>query len=267
MIDMPGHDLPQHVQALEAAKRGEYGRARTLLSQLPDGPPWTLVRADPEIFRYRDDPQMLALEEELNLDWSTEPRFLVVTPDQERAMPALERAMGRFKDILADGRQLADWEYQDGGTPNSVHIAMTDSGPIVSADVKDGLSPGRGYSMLRILVDELLAEHVRALIAFPPSGIAVTSRLWMPSVPSVPPEAREQVQVIARYVLVDIGDGRRYPGQEYLSPDGGWTLDPSAARQWPVTTPASDLAGLARTLRDHDDPAVTGQPGCVRLDV
>jgi hypothetical protein len=273
MIDMTGHDLPQHVQALEAAKRGEYGRARTLLSQLPDGPPWTLVRADPEIFRYRKNPEDLKIEQEYNLSWGIDPAFLVITPDEERAKPAIERTVGRIQCVTGSGREQADWENNAGystdydeDTPNSSRIYQSDEGPIVRADTKTQLSPERGYSMLRILVDEIIAENVRALIIYPPAGIARGNRWSPPPVSAQPREPRPQALFIARFVTVDIGDGRRYLGEEYLGTDGKWTMDKLAARQWPLTTAIGDLASLAETLRDHDDPAVNGQPACRTLD-
>jgi hypothetical protein len=197
MIDMSGDDLPQHAQALEAAKCGDYGRARTLLSQLPDGPPWTLVRADPDVFRYRRQPPEAEDEERYGMGWQISPRLLVVTPDQERSTPALERTVGRFMDIIEDGRELADWEYRgDASTPSYASLSMTDAGPLIYADTQGVLTPERGYAMLRVLADELIAEKVRALIAYP----------------------------------------------------------------------TTEAVGLASSLCDSSDPAIIGQPTCLRLD-
>jgi hypothetical protein len=264
MIDMSGHDFPQHVQALEAVKRGDYERARTLLSQLPDGPPWTLVRADPDVFRYRASPEELEIEQQYDLGWGIDPAFLVITPDQEWGARALERTVARFINVIEGGRELADWEHREESTPNAAWIAHTPAGPCVIADTKSSLSPERGYAMLRILVDELIAERVRASITYRPFGLAVTSSWWVPAEPGEP---GERAMYIVRHVLVDVGDGRRYQAMEYISPDGGWTPDKATARQWPLDAPASDLTSLTETLSDRSDPAIIGQPTCVHLSI
>lgn len=158
---------------------------------MPGPGPNGAVHVDPEIFSGGGRPQR-AKREQIGGHWQTDPAFLVVTPDQERALLPLYRAGQRFYLVGESGREHAQPDV-DEYTPNWVSdIYLTEEGLVLLVDTKGELSPEMGDTMLRILTEELVADAVPALITAPPLGF--TSDLesiptWTP--PTSPSTAQD----------------------------------------------------------------------------
>jgi hypothetical protein len=255
---MTARDFTEHVEAQEAVLRGDYAAARDALSRIPaGGAVIRMVRVDPDVFeRYH--------ESEDGAAWETSPAFLVVTPDPEAAVPALQRAARRIKSVTGTGREYAVWEEEweedaevEAYTPNWVSdIHVAEAGLVVHADTKGYLPSPQGRAMLRILVDELVADGIRALIT---REREETDFATTPSRPvwddlSGPRVDREVLLwVVARDARIDVGDGRWYQESEYWGAGDGWTFDKSAARRWPYSE-VGDAVALAHTLPADDGP-------------
>lgn len=263
---MGERDLPQHVQALQAATRGDYAAARHALAQVPDGPPPRLVRIDPQIFDHWSTRE--------NDGWPNDPEFLVITPNPDEAAPAVHRAAQRFRRVTEHGRECADWESCEDYTPNTVDdVYLPDAGLVVSADTKGDLTTAMGAAMLRILADELVAEGVRALVTTPPADFDYNTPTWAaPTGSPSPGGCGPRAYFVARTVSIDIGDGRAYYDTGYRCADGSWTFDHSAAQTWPHDqsgAPAWPQASidLVHALREEPRLPATGEINCFLLEI
>lgn len=253
---MDVRDLPQHQEALNAAIRGDYARARQALARIPDGPAPRLVRIDPQVFDRH--------AHRYDYGWDSSPSFLVVTPQPDRAAAAVYRASRRFSAITESGRHVADWEDENEYTPNWVsEVYLADAGLIVTVDTKGELPLAMGQAMLRTLADELIAEGVRALVTAPPIDFDFQTPTW--PTPDEPTPIIGSSSGIAWYVrravIVDVGDGRTYTEYEYRQRDGGWTFDRSEAATW-----AEAPDELVQAIQNEPRPAATSVPMAVGLD-
>jgi hypothetical protein len=243
------NDLPEHTAALQAARAGDFAEARRQLSLLPDGPAPRLVRAEPDLFTSWRNPDDLETEREYDLAWGIDPNFFVVTPEPERAAAAVFRAGHRFPTVSHLGRETPEWEIWHVGTCKNVDIRQLADGLVIYADARGELPPLMGAELLRILVDELAADNVRALIMH---QVRHDFRGPVPQVreePSGPQThaSRGKAWFVTRHRGIEIGDGRRYVDRQCLRSDGSWTFDQAAARTWPETPSDAFVLGLRQT--------------------
>lgn len=195
--------------------------------------------------------------------WETSPGFLVVSPDQEDAATALQRAANRFQSVAEDGRIIEAWEVTDLATPNWVsNVSMTPAGPITVADTKGELPTAMGERMLKILTEELSTRSIAAHVTSVPRGLQEQREDWAPSdwklvevaAGSPVPDLRREPTAIFLCTRVRRGtrDGRQYDANRYWRSDGTWTEDRAEAEtfeDWP-----NDLVA---ELRRTQDPRIT----------
>lgn len=100
--------------------------------------------------------------------WEIEPTFLVASEDLDGAGAALQAAGKRFLTVNERGEELLDSEASRSGdshTPNSVSgVSLIDAGLVLRVNTKGWLSKGMAARMLSILVEELNARAVNALV-------------------------------------------------------------------------------------------------------
>lgn len=116
-------------------------------------------------------------EGSISPDWDgwegPSPFFLIITDQTDKAAEALHIAMERCMHIDSNGNELTDsaLETTDEYTPNySSPVYLTSHGPLAYLDTKGELPRAMGETMLRVVVDELEAQGVTALVTTPPLG-------------------------------------------------------------------------------------------------
>ncbi|MEV7131431.1 hypothetical protein AB0N24_00940 [Arthrobacter sp. NPDC093128] len=103
--------------------------------------------------------------------------FLVVSDAPEKAAEALRAAAVRFCTVDQNGKELTR-EEMTGECPQYMpnyvsDVHLTDLGPMILTDTKGELPKGMGEGMLRILVAELQAQEIAALVTTPPVDFAL----------------------------------------------------------------------------------------------
>jgi hypothetical protein len=100
--------------------------------------------------------------------WEIEPTFLVVSDDSGGAAASLQAAGRRFLTVNDRGEELLVWEAAraaDKSTPSNVSsVQIIDAGLVLRVNTSGWLPKGMAARMLGILVEELEARAVAALI-------------------------------------------------------------------------------------------------------
>lgn len=153
------------------------------------------VTVDPGIF----DRQGHAYEDP-EAGWEgLSPHFLVISAQTDKAAQALDTAARRFMYVDSEGNVVTEAELEDPQgwevyTPNySSPVFLTKAGPAIYVDTKGELPRAMADTMLRILVEELVAQGVTAHLTTPPLDSAESiydSPEWHPSTPDGQPSRR-----------------------------------------------------------------------------
>ncbi|GAA1767309.1 hypothetical protein GCM10009712_14460 [Pseudarthrobacter sulfonivorans] len=110
-------------------------------------------------------------EDELGEGWETSPHFLIVTEDADKAAAGLQAASPRLFRVNGRGQEvdLATHDPND-YTPNWVSdVYITSEGLVIYVDTKGDLPKGMADTMLRIVVEELLAADASAHVTAAPA--------------------------------------------------------------------------------------------------
>ncbi|BCW66661.1 hypothetical protein NicSoilB4_14240 [Arthrobacter sp. NicSoilB4] len=130
------------------------------------------VSVQPDLF----DQQGERHEAALGGGWETSPAFLVVSEDRDKAVAALQAAAVRLYSVDQNGKELTREEMTGAYpqyTPNYISdVYLTDLGPMIYTDTKGELSTGMAQGMLRIVVAELRAQEITAVVAAPPKDLS-----------------------------------------------------------------------------------------------